>query len=57
MDRATRERRARRCILSILTVVGVVAGVLAITGGSANATFPGKNGRIAFATDTVPARR
>jgi Tol biopolymer transport system component len=29
-----------------------VVGVLAVTGGSASATFPGKNGRIAFATDT-----
>lgn len=52
MDRATRERLTPRRMLAILTVVGVVVGVLAVTGGSASATFPGKNGRIAFATDT-----
>jgi Tol biopolymer transport system component len=39
-------------MLAILTVVALVVGVLAVTGGSASATFPGKNGRIAFATDT-----
>jgi Tol biopolymer transport system component len=37
--------------LVALTVCGLVVGVLAITGGSASATYPGKNGRIAFATD------
>lgn len=52
MDRATRERCTPHRMLAILMVVASVVGVLVITGGSASATFPGKNGRIAFATDT-----
>jgi Tol biopolymer transport system component len=43
---------APRRMLAVLTVVGSVVAMIAITGGSASATFPGKNGRIAFATDT-----
>lgn len=43
---------APRRMLAALTVFGLVVAVLAITGGSASATFPGSNGRIAFATDT-----
>jgi len=52
MAKATRERRAIRRMLSTVAMLGLVVGVLAVTGGSASATFPGKNGRIAFATDT-----
>ena len=52
MARATRERRAIRRMLSTVAMLGLVVGVLAATGGSASATFPGRNGRIAFATDT-----
>jgi TolB protein len=39
-------------MFSILAMFGLVAGLLAVTGGSASATYSGKNGRIAFATDT-----
>ena len=52
MAKATREHRAIRRPLSTVAMLGLVVGVLAVTGGSASATFPGKNGRIAFATDT-----
>ena len=52
MDGVARERRTPRRMLAILTVFGSVVAVLAITGGSASATFPDKNDRIAFATDT-----
>jgi Tol biopolymer transport system component len=45
-------RGAPRRVLAALTIFGLVVAVLAGTGGSASATFPGKNGRIAFATDT-----
>jgi TolB protein len=39
-------------VLALLATMGLVVGVLAISGGSASATYPGKNGRIAFATDS-----
>jgi Tol biopolymer transport system component len=52
MERATPERRTLRHMLSIVAMFGLVVGVLAITGGSASGTYRGKNGRIAFATDS-----
>ena len=43
--------RAARAIRSCALVIGIVAGFFASTGGPAAATFPGRNGLIAF--DTV----
>lgn len=43
-----RARRTHRCRFSIVAMIGLVLGLIAITGGSASATYPGKNGRIAF---------
>lgn len=52
MDIATRVRRTPRRRFSIVAFLMLLIGVLAITAGSAGATYPGKNGRIAFATDS-----
>lgn len=51
MEGATRERRAPRRMFSMLATVGLVAGLVGIVAPSAHATFPEKDGRIAFATD------
>ena len=48
MDRVTRERRTSRRMFSVAATFGLVVGALAITASSASATYPGKNGRIAF---------
>ena len=52
MERATRERRAVRRMLSIVAMLGLVVGVLAFTAGSgspAHAKVPGTNGQLVFA--------
>ena len=51
MGRGTRQRRTLRRTFSILATLGLVAGLVGLSAPSASATYPGKNGHIAFATD------